>query len=422
MAEVGELSFESLTFGGDGGDDDREENESFDKSEGTGEEEKYVMFISAEDYNDKLNPQTVMKIAEAFGPLKTTNFREKQSFGFLQFNEEVAYEKALEKLNGLELDGTRLSVERVRRITPGRDPRTHNPNSEFKTATLVLKNLPFQLKQEKLEELLTSYEVKPLNVSYLYDGTGMFRGMAFVKYKEVEHAAKVFGKLNGYDISGRKIRVEYKRLVKEPENAADEEKKLGDALKSFNTNPQLHELAFPAGSSYQKKTLRQIAEKMGLGHFTSGDFIVIKKKDDHRTEHRDIPKKQQHDTEHKSDSFKDKGKPIQGRRRTGSESNPRNSFGASPDDKFMSASPHKFSGDKQMSSSRSVGTSPFMKPMTLTAVSPSSLGTSPTYKNSVAILHRIEGGGMQPIRQPRGPDGSNGFSEEYQKNRAKSLK
>jgi len=416
MAEVGELSFESLTFGGD---DNREENESFDNSEGSGEDEKYVMFLSAEDYNDKLNPQTVMKIAEACGPLKTTNFREKQSFGFLQFTDEVSYEKAIEKFGGLELDGTKISVERVNRITPGRDPRTHDPNSDFKTATLVLKNLPFQLKQEKLEELLASFDVKPLNVSYLYDGTGMFRGMAFVKYKEVDHASKVFAKLNGYDISGRKIRVEYKRLVKEPENAADEEKKLGDALKSFNNNGQLHELAFPAGSSYQKKTLRQIAEKMGLGHFTSGDFIVIKKKEDHRTDHRDIPKKQQHDTEHKPDSFKDKGKPIQGRRRSESGSNPRNSFGASPDDKFLSASPHKFT-DKQ--SSRSVGTSPFLKPMTLTSVSPSSLGTSPTYKNSVAILHRVEGGGMQPVRQPRGPDGTNGFSDEYQKNRSKLSK
>lgn len=28
--------------------------------------------------------------------------------------------------------------------------------------------------------------------------------------------------------------------------------------------------------------MRQIAEKLGLGHYTSGDFIVIKKKDEHR--------------------------------------------------------------------------------------------------------------------------------------------
>jgi len=428
MAEVDELSFDELTFGGDAEKGSLDHDDNYE-NEPSKEDEKYVIFVSAEDFNNKLSQQAVIKYAESFGPLKATNFREKQSFGFVQFMDEQTHEKAVEKMNGAEIEGTRVTADRCNRITPGRDPRTHNPNSEFKTATLVLKNLPFQLKQEKLEEILNSFESKPLNVSYLYDGTGMFRGMAFVKYKEIDHATKVFEKLNGFEITGRKVRVEYKRIVKEPENAVDEERKLADALKSFNNNQQLHELAFPAGSSYQKKSLRQIAEKLGLGHFTSGDFIVIKKKDEHRAhtpdnyskKHTKIPE----EVSEKPGSFKEHHsvpiKASQQRGRRGSNDSGKHSFGASPDQGFLTAnSPHnKFTPDKPMSSTpRSIGGSPFLK----TIVSPPTpLGTSPTYRNSAAILHRAETAtGIQPVRQPRGPDGTTGFSEEYQKQRAKA--
>jgi len=53
----------------------------------------------------------------------------------------------------------------------------------------------------------------------------MFRGMAFVKYKEIEHATSVFANLNNLDISGRKVRVEYKRVAKENEQTVDAEEK-----------------------------------------------------------------------------------------------------------------------------------------------------------------------------------------------------
>lgn len=112
------------------------------------------------------------------------------------------------------MEGAKLIVEHCDKITPGRDPRTHNANSEFKNVTLVLKNLPFQLKQEKLEELLNGFKFKPQNVSYLYDPSGMFRGMAFVKYKEIEHATRVFEEMNDMDIMGRRVRIEYKRKTK----------------------------------------------------------------------------------------------------------------------------------------------------------------------------------------------------------------
>jgi len=41
----------------------------------------------------------------------------------------------------------------------------------------------------------------------------MFRGMAFVKFKDIETAKLGFQSMNGMDISGRKVRIEYKRKI-----------------------------------------------------------------------------------------------------------------------------------------------------------------------------------------------------------------
>jgi len=482
MAED-DLSFESLTFGDDKSQDDDDDlkDKKISEFKESEEPEKNVLFISAASYSDKINSISVIKFAETFGELKNHNFRDKQSFGFVQFADDQAYERAVEKMNDMDVEGTRVFVEKCIRITPGRDPRTHEANSEFKNSTLVLKNLPFQLKQEKLEELLNQLTVKPLNVSYLYDGTGMFRGMAFVKYKEIEHAASVFESLNNLDITGRKVRVEYKRVTKESENTQDaDEKKIQDQLNSFRANAQINELAFPAGSSYQKKQIRHIAEKLGLGHYTSGEFIVIKKSDSasasssygsyHGSSYghpQYIPKDQknsQGDSHGKSDSWKDsgsfggrgssgvgslkggqgnsmglgqgqqgQGQDIKGRRRGQSDASKSNqhSYENGHLDKYH-LSPRERSESQGITINRSHGShggsfsaqSPSnfsMSPLGHLKSPPNtiSMGSSPTYRNSAARMVRADEGVIQPVRQPRGPDGTTGFSDDYRQQRGK---
>ncbi len=58
------------------------------------------------------------------------------------------------------------------------------------SCTLVLKNLNFNLKQEKLLEMLAQMGIAPQSVNYHYDQNGNFCGIAFAKYKRVEDAAK----------------------------------------------------------------------------------------------------------------------------------------------------------------------------------------------------------------------------------------
>lgn len=440
----GELSFEDLTFGED-------ENEQKDQVD------KHSFFIST-SYGGKLNVPMLLKIVEEkCGPLKQNSFREKQSFGFIQFKEQEAADKAIEQLNNLDVDGFSIAVEKCIKITPGRDPRTHESTSEFKNSTLVFKNLPFQLKQEKLEEMLNAFENKPMSVSYLYDSSGMFRGMAFVKYKDNEQAMKIFEKMNNLDINGRKLRIEYKRKVQEAEIVPEENSnKLVDQLNVFKGNSLLNELAFPCASSFQRKQIHQFAEKLGLVHFSTGEgeskYVLVKKKEYLENNLNTPPATPPNNSiisntnlntptttpqivttnslgltpgsinnnisgtspsiSIVSSSPASKGQPIKGRRPSNSQEYRQKGFetGKSPEDRHLYGSPN----DSKITRSFGASSSPFS-----IKSPPSSYGQSPTYRNSALILNRnvVEGGGVQPSRQPKGPDGTTGFSDTYRKSR-----
>jgi len=477
--DVGELSFEALIFGDENekrkdlakksqpsiGEEfsetatrqelsDQEFNSASSSSDAipskvaSGSSNVLLVYTS---YGAKLNSAAVISFAEQHcGKVKVHNFREKQCFGFLQFDEEEGVEKALQKLNNVEIDGSIMNGERCQEITPGRDPRTHDFKSEYKNSTLVLKNLPFQLKLEKLEEILNSFPFKPLNVSYLYDEKGLFRGMAFVKFKEIEHGTKVFEMMNGMDINGRKVRIEYKRKVKEVEVPLDDDvDKLSETLQNFTTG-SLTEIAFPCSSSFQRKHLHQLAENFGLGHYSTGDteskLVLVKKKD------KDDGNHSISGTSLGIGNPVTQGQPIKSRRQVGFDpskhhqhhqqpsSQQRHSYGHSLEQSewygsggSQSHSPEESktmnglvgssptSGSRLSSSSGSKLSRSFGSDRNSVIKSPPSLmGTSPTYKKSAAIMNRNanEGVNVQLVRQPKGPDGSKGFSSEYRKRRS----
>mmetsp|Transcript_35318 Transcript_35318/g.57136 ORF Transcript_35318/g.57136 Transcript_35318/m.57136 type:complete len:501 (-) Transcript_35318:44-1546(-) len=77
--------------------------------------------------------------------------------------------------------------------------------------TLVVKNLAFSMKHDKFLEILAAMELKPQSLNFHYDSAGTFRGMCFAKFKTLEEAAKAHEVLDGTDIEGRKLRIEYKK-------------------------------------------------------------------------------------------------------------------------------------------------------------------------------------------------------------------
>ncbi|CAG8529391.1 122_t:CDS:2, partial [Diversispora eburnea] len=66
---------------------------------------------------------------------------------------------------------------------------------------------------------------KPYAFNYHFDN-GVFRGLAFANYRTPEETDLVVSALNGYEVSGRKLRVEYKRVLPAAEREAKEREKM----------------------------------------------------------------------------------------------------------------------------------------------------------------------------------------------------
>lgn len=78
---------------------------------------------------------------------------------------------------------------------------------------IVIKNIPFAVKKEQLVQLMTDLNLPlPYAFNYHFDN-GVFRGLAFANFTTPEETATVIDILNHFDLQGRKLRVEYKKML-----------------------------------------------------------------------------------------------------------------------------------------------------------------------------------------------------------------
>jgi R3H domain/RNA recognition motif/SUZ-C motif len=233
----------------------------------------------------------IAEMERSVDKIRTYHYRDKQTFCFVQFVSAAMADKAVSVLNGASIEGVAVSVERVSRVTPGKDPRLDEASQEAEqNSTLVIKNLPFSLKQDSLKLVLNSYDVRPESVAFHHDASGMFRGMAFVKYATVADAVAIFDVINGMDVGGRPIRVEYKRRKESQRNVSQydptdaEMKRLYEQLMHFKNNNALNDLTFPTTlSTYQRRQIHLIADILDMDHYSQGDpdhrYLVISKRE-----------------------------------------------------------------------------------------------------------------------------------------------
>ncbi|KAJ1980464.1 Peptidyl-prolyl cis-trans isomerase pin4 [Dimargaris verticillata] len=93
---------------------------------------------------------------------------------------------------------------------------------EIPTA-IVIKNIAFAIKREVLLQTMASLNIPmPYALNYHYEG-GVFRGLAFANFRTPEETMMVIGALNGFDLAGRKLKVEYKRMLPPEAEAAKQE-------------------------------------------------------------------------------------------------------------------------------------------------------------------------------------------------------
>ncbi|KZT26328.1 hypothetical protein NEOLEDRAFT_1132370 [Neolentinus lepideus HHB14362 ss-1] len=99
---------------------------------------------------------------------------------------------------------------------------------------IVIKNIPFNVKRETLLDIIASLCIPtPYAFNYHLDQSGQFRGLAFANFRQAADADAVVAALNGFDVQGRKLRVEYKKVLQAGEKERIEREKAIRRMKSM---------------------------------------------------------------------------------------------------------------------------------------------------------------------------------------------
>lgn len=88
-----------------------------------------------------------------------------------------------------------------------------DPDEDLIPTAIVIKNIPFAVKKEQLVDLMTQMNLPlPYAFNYHFDN-GVFRGLAFANFTSADETATVIDHLNHFELQGRKLRVEYKKML-----------------------------------------------------------------------------------------------------------------------------------------------------------------------------------------------------------------
>ncbi|KAF7338613.1 R3h domain [Mycena venus] len=113
-------------------------------------------------------------------------------------------------------------------------PSQNATDDEVIPTAIVIKNIPFNVKRETLLDIIASLAIPtPYAFNYHLDQQGSFRGLAFANFRQAADADAVVAALNGFDVQGRKLRVEYKKVLQAGEKERIEREKAIRRMRSM---------------------------------------------------------------------------------------------------------------------------------------------------------------------------------------------
>ncbi|KAK3673658.1 Peptidyl-prolyl cis-trans isomerase pin4 [Recurvomyces mirabilis] len=105
------------------------------------------------------------------------------------------------------------------------DTMGSDPDEDLIPTAIVIKNIPFAVKKEQLVAIMTDMGLPlPYAFNYHFDN-GVFRGLAFANFTNPDETAAVIDSLNHFELNGRKLRVEYKKMLPAAERERIEREK-----------------------------------------------------------------------------------------------------------------------------------------------------------------------------------------------------
>lgn len=120
---------------------------------------------------------------------------------------------------------------------------TASDGDQLIPTAIVIKNIPFAVRKETLASIMLDMNLpQPYAFNYHFDN-GVFRGLAFANFQSAEDTRIVIEAMNGMDVHGRKLRVEYKKMLPEAERERIEREKRErrGQLEEQHRAPMLHQ-------------------------------------------------------------------------------------------------------------------------------------------------------------------------------------
>ena len=124
-----------------------------------------------------------------------------KGFGYVHFEEVEAAQKAIQQINGMELEG------KVVQVMPFQSKKQRSGNAGVvKFTNVYVKNIPAKVSEKELTEKFS--EFGPLtSVVVMTDENGNHKGFGFINFENADHAAKAVDTLHEKDFQGQKLYV-----------------------------------------------------------------------------------------------------------------------------------------------------------------------------------------------------------------------
>lgn len=134
-----------------------------------------------------------------------------RGFGYVEFTDAATAKKAVEEMNGVEVDGRAVKVDLAtqRTANPAARAKAFNDTPSEASATLFVGNLPFSANEDQIWTLFGEYgDVVSVRLPTDRE-TGAPKGFGYVEFGDVDTAKKAYEGAQGSAVDGRNLRLDY---------------------------------------------------------------------------------------------------------------------------------------------------------------------------------------------------------------------
>lgn len=177
---------------------------------------------------------SLQKLFSSIGPVRSVRIPRKQpgnlsmGFGFVEFTCKEDVNRAIDRLQGSQLDGHALELKlqavKEDKQAPTKQRKSTSVLSEeelaaLKPTKLLLRNIPFEANEKELRSLITSFTpaLKRLRLPKKFDGS--LRGFGFAEFTAHGEAKHVMEQLSSTHFYGRHLVIEWAKTEDGEERA-----------------------------------------------------------------------------------------------------------------------------------------------------------------------------------------------------------